>query len=157
MSIEDCEKLKKLLFHVSFLVYVFIMIILLFRRGHSYEGITLIEYAKNGVNLMPFKTIQMYIDAISSGSINLTSIIKNLAGNIILFIPIGIYLPFYSKKITTVKQVFIETLIIIFIVEMTQLVTMRGRFDVDDLILNTIGALIGFWIWKIGIIGKIIK
>lgn len=147
--------LKKLLFFVSLLVYVFVMIVLLFRRGNYGDTISLIEYVKNSANLVPFRTINMYVDAISSGVISYHLIIDNLLGNIILFMPIGIYLPYYFKRITKAHQVLVVTLIIIFVVETTQLITMRGRFDIDDLILNTCGALIGFSVWRTGIVQRI--
>lgn len=146
--------MKKLLFFVGFLLYVFVMFILLFRRGHYFEDMTLLEYMKYSINLVPFRTVNMYIDAITSGIISYHLIIDNLLGNIILFMPIGFYLPFYFKGITRANQVFVITLMIIFVVEATQLLTMRGRFDVDDLILNTCGALIGFGIWRTGIVQK---
>lgn len=124
------------------------MSMLLFRRGQYWEDISLLEYMRISTNLVPFKTINMYVDAISSGIISYHLIVDNLLGNIILFIPIGIYLPYYFNNVTKIIQVFLVTLILIFIVEATQLLTMRGRFDIDDLILNTCGALIGFGLWK---------
>lgn len=124
------------------------MINLLFRRGQTWEDITLFEYIRNSTNLVPFKTINMYVDAITSGIISYHLIIDNLLGNIILFMPIGIYLPYFIKGITKVRPVLMMTILIIFTVEATQVLTMRGRFDVDDLILNTCGALLGFSIWR---------
>lgn len=146
--------MKKLLFHVSCIVYVLVMSMLLFRRGSMGDEMTLSEYMRYGVNLTPFSTIELYMRNLSNG--NITDIaMKNLVGNVLLFVPIGIYLPYYCKKLTNIWRFSVATILIIFTVEMVQLLSMRGRFDIDDVILNTCGALVGYIIWRIGFYKKI--
>lgn len=83
--------------------------------------------------------------------------IKNLVGNFILFLPMGIYLPFLTKKMDKTNTFSIFMIILLFIIEVVQLVTRRGSFDIDDFILNMIGALIGFGIWKTKVVQKILN
>lgn len=70
-------------------------------------------------------------------------VFANLAGNVIIFIPFGFTLPMASKYrdfITTCGYSFLVSLI----VELFQLVTRVGSFDVDDLLLNTLGGALGY-------------
>ena len=83
--------------------------------------------------------------------------IKNLIGNALMFLPMGIYLPYYIRKINKVSVFSFSMVILLFIIEVAQLVTRRGSFDVDDFILNMLGALIGFSIWKMNSIQKLIN
>lgn len=108
----------------------------------------LIEYMKQSSNLVPFKTINGYILAISNGSMNLIIPIKNLAGNVAAFLPMGIFLPYFIKRLNRLKSFTITMTVMILSVEIIQLVTRRGSLDIDDFILNMIGALIGFGLWE---------
>ena len=70
-------------------------------------------------------------------------------GNVIAFIPFGFMIPIVSLK----NRVFFRTVGLTFLlslfIECIQLITRVGSFDVDDLILNTLGGIIGhiiFWI-----------
>jgi glycopeptide antibiotics resistance protein len=83
--------------------------------------------------------------------------IKNLFGNLIMFLPMGIYLPYYVKKINKVSRFAVSMLIFLFVIEVIQLVTRRGSFDIDDFILNMVGALIGFGIWKTKVVQNLLR
>jgi glycopeptide antibiotics resistance protein len=109
---------------------------------------TLIDYIMLSSNFVPFKTISMYIQAIFYGNMNLDIPIKNLFGNLFMFLPMGLYLPYFIKRTKQVSVFSIVFLSILFLIEFTQFLIRRGSFDIDDFILNTIGALIGFTIWK---------
>ena len=74
--------------------------------------------------------------------------IKNLLGNLIIFMPMGIYLPFFIKKTNQAITFFLVMTALLFAIELTQLITRSGRFDIDDYLLNIIGALIGYTMWK---------
>lgn len=108
----------------------------------------LIEYMKQSSNLVPFKTINGYILAISNGSMNIIIPIKNLAGNVAAFLPMGIFLPYFIKRLNRLKSFTITMTVMILSVEIIQMVTRRGSLDIDDFILNMIGALIGFGLWE---------
>ncbi|WP_338088325.1 VanZ family protein [Lysinibacillus composti] len=88
---------------------------------------------------------------------NISIPIKNLFGNLIMFLPMGIYLPYYSKKINKIGRFTFSMIILLFVIEVTQLVTRRGSFDIDDFILNMVGALLGFGIWKTRKVQRLLK
>lgn len=149
----------KLMLSISFVFYLFALIVLLFLGFRSYMGtdLSLIEYVKWSSNWVPFKTIITYVTAIFDGSMNMDIPIKNLIGNAFMFLPMGIYLPYFIRKINKVIVFSFSMVILLFVIEVAQLVTRRGSFDVDDFIRNMLGALIGFSIWKMNSIQKLIN
>ena len=71
----------------------------------------------------------------------------NIAGNVIAFMPCGYLIPaMFEGRRSFADAVFIGFMVS-FIIECTQLVFKVGSFDVDDLLLNTIGAALGYIIW----------
>jgi len=76
-------------------------------------------------------------------------IVGNLVGNILGFIPFGILVPILFRQISALKQVLVAALVVSLIFEIIQLFAVLGSFDVDDLLLNTIGAGIGYYIYYI--------
>ena len=67
----------------------------------------------------------------------------NLAGNVIGFLPFGFIVPVMHKKMESFWKVSLLGFMFSLCVETIQLITKVGCFDVDDLILNTLGAMIG--------------
>lgn len=96
------------------------------------------------INLIPFRTVVTYLIRLANNSINLDTVIKNLAGNLILFVPMGAFLPFAFDKMKKLWRVVLVLLIMILTVELAQIVLMIGSFDIDDLILNLLGGLLGY-------------
>ncbi|WP_223193071.1 VanZ family protein [Paenibacillus sedimenti] len=97
-----------------------------------------------GINFMPLKTIS---DTFLSPSRNE---VINLVGNILVFMPYGIFLQLLprSRMISHIR-VFCRSLGLSLLLECLQVVFSIGSFDVDDLILNTFGGLLGFGIFKL--------
>lgn len=136
---------------------LFVGVMFVGMRGHIWTDMSLIEYIRNSSNFIPFKTISTYVRAMFDGSLNISIVIKNLLGNFILFLPMGIYLPYYVKRINKFGKFTLSMVILLFLVEATQLVTRRGSFDIDDFILNMAGTLLGYSIWKTKIVQSILK
>ncbi|MFU2018868.1 VanZ family protein [Peribacillus butanolivorans] len=153
------KRFIKIVLSISFIFYLLALVVLLFlgTRGYVWTDLTLTEYIKRSSNFVPLKTISTYIKAIFSGSMNMDIPIKNLVGNFIMFLPMGIYLPYFIKRINKVSVFSIAIIILLFVIEVIQLVTKRGSFDIDDFILNMFGALIGFGIWKVKVVQKLLK
>lgn len=152
------KKAVKIIIGISFIFYLLALIIVLFidSRGTGY-GMPFVAYLRFSVNIIPFKTIVTYIKAIFDGSMNLNIPIRNLGGNFILFLPMGIYLPFLIKRLDSFKRFAISMIILLLSVELIQLITRRGSFDIDDLILNLFGALLGFIVWRTKLFQKLIN
>ena len=108
-----------------------------------------------GVNLTPFATIRMYL----SGRAGVWNAVRNIGGNILVFAPLGIFIPLLRKKLAF-PTTFFTALFISGSIELTQYKTGLGSCDIDDIILNVLGAmsvtlilavldLIGFFLKKI--------
>lgn len=74
---------------------------------------------------------------------------RNLIGNLVLFLPWGIMLPLLGKRFKSAKPFFLLTACVIIAVELLQLVFKVGICDVEDFILNMLGAAIGYIITRI--------
>ena len=109
-------------------------------------------------NLIPFHTIIGYFVRLSENTINTSIVVQNLFVNLVLFLPMGMSLPvIFEKKINRFWKFLIISLIVITSIEMIQFITMTGCADIDDIILNTIGASIGYFIVHINIVRKILN
>ena len=96
------------------------------------------ENASSGINLVPFKEMTRY-------NIGSRSFYYNVIGNIILFMPFGYFISSYLKANRT-RHIFFISLLISLTAELIQYKIGRA-FDIDDIILNVIGAVIGFMIY----------
>ena len=75
--------------------------------------------------------------------------LAQVAMNIALFVPLGYFLiSVYSKLNRKYLLTFFTALLVSFAVELLQFATFRGMFDVDDLISNVLGAMIGALLWR---------
>lgn len=92
-------------------------------------------------NLIPFWGI---VDIIATKSTYL--VILNIAGNIILFMPLGFLLPLLWERWRSAKATVLLGAGLSFSIEFLQFFTSRGT-DVDDLMLNTLGALWGYGVF----------
>jgi glycopeptide antibiotics resistance protein len=117
----------------SIALYSLALLILLFFRPSDQDY--------GAINLTPFSTIKHFL----SGQVDFIIAFYNIAANIGLFVPYGLYLLIKSKnnKFRVQYQVFIP-IIIISGIEILQFFTRRGSLDVDDFILNITGVYFGF-------------
>jgi len=150
------KKAKNTLISISFILYLFALVFILFldSRGNRWSDASFWEYIKWSSNFIPFRTINLYIHSIIHESLNINIPLKNLVGNLILFLPMGIYLPLFIKRINKLRIYVITMSVLLLLIEVTQVVTRRGSFDIDDLILNMLGAVIGFAIWNVRFVHK---
>lgn len=99
-------------------------------------------------NLVLFKEINRYIS--NAETLGFWAVFLNLIGNVICFIPFGIILPMASRRFRKLYRVIFLMLGFSLFVELMQLVFKIGAFDVDDLLLNVVGAFIGYIIYFFG-------
>lgn len=98
-----------------------------------------------GINFLPFKTIMIYL----GGQESFRIAAENLLGNIVAFAPMGFLLPLMIKKCRKALNIFIVSIFASLIIEILQFLFHLGSTDVDDVILNVSGALLGYCIYKI--------
>ena len=117
------------LYNLFFIIYLLLLYYLLLST----------ENASSGLNLIPFKEITRY-------SLTSAQFLYNVIGNIVLFIPFGLFVSdFIGAKKT--YQILIVSILISLTAELIQFKIGRA-FDIDDIILNVIGAIIGYMFYK---------
>jgi glycopeptide antibiotics resistance protein len=127
--------------YIAFLVYV-----LFLRRMDRDLPLTYLEYPSQCYNLIPGKGIYEFFTIPVKSSAYTLRFFTNYVGNLLLFLPWGILTPaaFSMQK----KRFVLLTVAVILSVELAQYLSMLGSFDVEDLILNVIGAMIGFAVFR---------
>lgn len=136
---------------VLFLLYCGFMIFLLFfgTRQPDY-GNYWVQVAKN-YSVKPLYTIRNYLRVLQN-SRNISLIrhcAVNLIGNVLLFIPAGYFFPRLWPFFRPFWRFILWIFSLLLLIEVLQLFSLRGRLDVDDIILNLSGALLGFLFYKI--------
>jgi glycopeptide antibiotics resistance protein len=129
----------------SFLVYVFMVLtltgyFLLFREvaAHGWwQKVLHRVHTKERINLQPFLMFKQF----QIGS-------YQVIGNLVMLLPLGIYIPLLFPKLSGFFRVFIICLLVSISIELMQLITSVRSTDVDDVILNTSGAVIGYIIYR---------
>lgn len=147
--------LKKVCFIIFLLYMLFLMKIILFK----YTGIgRLVEEIVNGnlegfrsFNFIPFCTFQEFGNMMANGEFYRGFV--NLAGNIVVFIPLGYFLPLLFGKYRNIKTVILMGFTVSCLFEICQYIFYLGSTDIDDIILNVFGAILGIicyrWMQKI--------
>lgn len=130
LSIKN-KQVRKYKIHIVFLIYLICILTLTFFKGAYGDGVA-------GINLNPLEIINDF--NLSSNTLLL------LLGNLFLYIPIGIYIR-YILNISSVK-LFLGIIIYCIIIEFIQYITKLGIFDINDIILNSCGFIIGVLIYE---------
>lgn len=123
-----------------FVLYVLLLMYFLFFSegyGRGAEAERVYRY-----NLVPFVEIRrfwMYRE-----QLGMFALFTNIFGNVLGFLPYGFILPVIHRRLRNGFFITLSGLCLSLCVETIQLVTKVGCFDVDDLILNTLGAAVGY-------------
>jgi len=152
------RRVLRALLWTAFIVYDLVLLSILFLggRGHRFPYDSIWDYMRYSVQLIPFKTVWGYVtDFLNHGHWVLGLAIKNVFGNLVLFLPMGMFLPCLFRRVRKPGTAALVALCTILGVELFQLVLRRGIFDIDDLILNMAGFLGGFFIIRIPLIRKL--
>ena len=125
---------------VLFIIYMAVLVyFLFFADWYDHAPGAQWEYH---YNIVPFREILRYI--IKARKIGAAAVLLNLAGNVAGFMPFGFFLPVMSPALRGLLKVTGLGFFVSLEVEIVQLLTRSGRCDVDDIILNTVGAAAGY-------------
>lgn len=120
----------KELFMLLFILYVMCL----------FEIVTLQDQNYGLSNIIPFKEIFRY-------EVGSRLFIKNIIGNILLFLPYGYFASDYLKS-KKMWPICLLTMLVSVTIECVQL-NIGRTYDIDDVILNTIGGIIGYWLYRL--------
>lgn len=142
-------KLKTIhIFYVLYLLGLF-YILFLYNRQIDLSWMVkggwdeLVELQRPRTNLVFFSTILRYLQTMNYAT-GMRNIIINIGGNMFLFMPFGFFLPRIHARWQKLFVFLTMASVIIVIIEGLQFVMLSGSFDVDDALLNVIGAWLGF-------------
>ena len=159
------KRILKVNLIIYFLIYtVSIFFLTLFDEIYGRQGLVIIEwdrelldrYLNNSFNIIPFKTIKLFIEGYMKGIISFKNFSLNILGNFFAFMPYGMFFPLIFKKINKYYKFLIIMIVIIVLIEVLQFLTMSGSCDIDDLILNLLGSSIIYFITRMKCINKFI-
>ena len=150
---------------IAFSIYAGLMLWLLFFQSARIPDYGSADYWRqigDNLNLTPFRTIGSFLDILLRKDYYLEKFefasvyayqarhaVINLGGNVGMFIPLGFFLPEAFPKLRKLWKTLLASAGIVCAVEILQLFSLLGNCDIDDLILNLVGAAIGYGIFAI--------
>ena len=138
------EKRFKYISRILFVIYIIALIYILLFYAEYRTGELSDEFIR--VNLQPF--LEMKRGFVKMGEFGVMYFFRNLIGNIVIFAPFGILLPCAFDRCAGLWKTALLGFLTSLMIESCQLIAKVGIFDIDDLILNTSGAVIGYIIYK---------
>lgn len=134
-----------------FLLYGTAMLWLLLGRTRFHSDLPYWVHVSQHINLVPFHTIRLFarqlVDPIFPDMVYRAA--NNLAGNVILFIPLGYFLPATWQPLRRFYRTVLTVVTIITMIELLQLLLQVGACDIDDVMLNTLGASAGYGVFRL--------
>ena len=131
-------------------LYSACMLVLLFHRELPELVLPYGQLLRQQLNLVPGRTLALYWRLLRhSRRYFVLWAAFNLAGNVVMFVPLGALLPAVFPKLRRFWKTGLSSLLLIAGVETVQLLTLLGSCDVDDLLLNLLGVVLGYGIFRI--------
>lgn len=150
INMKLTDKRKRQILFAVYILFVLKVIIFKYPYGQL-RGIMdtwsreVILEGLDSANFTLFRTIKMYIDYAD----RLNSF-ENLAGNVVVFMPYGVFLPWIWKRFRNFADTLLAAFLFSVSIEVFQLFSAFGAFDVDDVLLNCVGSIAGYLIFMIG-------
>ncbi|MDE5587276.1 MAG: VanZ family protein, partial [Bacilli bacterium] len=130
---------KEVVFYREILMLFFMIYILCLFQIVTFED-PLVSSYEDHFNLIPFKEISRYL-------VGSRLFFKNVIGNLVMFMPYGFFAAYFTK-LDSKYYAFSLIAFASITIETTQLAIGRV-FDIDDIILNIIGGMIGYGIYRL--------
>lgn len=158
MNIKS-EKILNLLSKIIFIIYIGLIVWVIMFKCNLIDSLNMTyEYLKDMNIKERFLIFSTPFKNYFPGSINAPKYIfaEDDLLNIIIFIPIGLYLSYFIKNKKFIKVSLITFGISLFF-ELFQLLTIIGSFTLQDLMTNLVGGIIGYLLYKLLFIKKVSK
>lgn len=139
---KPINKTREIFINLFFVYFLILVNFTLFKYGYL-----MLDYdIKFYVNYIPFiETIKMFMGEFS----DINYALYNVIGNILLFVPLGFCIPLFFNKKNRINKVILYGFLASLTIELLQLFTLNNITDIDDIIFNTLGSIIGFIIFNI--------
>lgn len=137
------KQIQKTFYMILFIAYLIFLFYLLFFSEKMGRTDVVEEYR---YNLVLFREIKRFYSVIDTQP---KLFWLNIPGNVLAFMPFGFLIPRLREKRTNVFLAGLFSLELSFLVELLQLIFKLGCFDVDDLLLNTVGGILGYLLYLV--------
>lgn len=127
-----------------FYLYIILLCYFLFFSEHYGRNDISESYRYNLELLKEIKRFIRYREVVG-----LESFVVNIMGNVLAFTPFGYLLPLLDKKYRSFFFVFFLSMLFSVSIEVVQMLLKVGIFDVDDILLNTVGGIAGYLFYAI--------
>ena len=104
------------------------------------------EYLSQKINLIPFATVKLFINAYKDSNLETHIIFENILGNFSVLMPFAFFVPNIFKRVNTALKFLAFISACVLIIEVLQIVFLTGSADIDDFILNVGGAMAAYGI-----------
>ena len=104
-------------------------------------------HAEYRYNLVLFQEIRRFLTY--RDILGMPAVLLNVVGNVVVFIPYGCGLPLLFERLQSFWRIAVLSFAASLLAETMQLILRVGCFDVDDLLLNTLGVLCGYGLWRL--------
>ncbi len=137
------NKRRRVVRWLLFVIYIAAMVYLMFFSEELGRGIS----ADYRYNLVPFKEIKRFLT--HADILGFRVVLLNLLGNVLVFVPFGYELCPISGDRVRLWSAILYSVALSTGIELIQLLTRVGSCDVDDIILNTLGGLLGYVLFRV--------
>ncbi len=142
MRRESVKKIR-ILGTVLFAAYLVLLVYLLFFAERYGRGAD----AGRHINLAPLREIRRFLN--NRDTLGERAVFLNVYGNVLLFVPFGAILPVLHRRFRKFPVTLVCGILLSVIVEIIQYISCRGSFDVDDVLLNTLGCTAGYAVFSL--------
>ena len=154
------EKTGRIILYVAAVCYAALMLYFLFlqrRPMKVHESYWM--NVKENINLQVFDTVKLLVRLLrnSNSEYLIRFAFLNMTGNLLLFVPMGVLLPCIWPCQRKFIVIFATSFLITLCIETLQVLTLLGIGDIDDMILNLLGTMVGYGMWHIGPVNRALQ
>lgn len=142
---------REIILFIFFVYFLFLLLLTIFKGGciefrNQFDSYMYREHGLLGIiNVVPIKET---INTFMHSETGMRNSLRNLIGNILVFMPLGFFIPLLFDKFNNLKKVLKVGCLSSLAIELSQLFVGSNVCDIDDVIYNTLGALAGFICYK---------
>ena len=142
---------REIILFIFFVYFLFLLLLTIFKGGriefsNEFNSFMYREHGLLGrINIVPIKET---INTFMHSETGMRNSLRNLIGNILVFMPLGFFIPLLFDKFNNLKKVLKVGCLSSLAIELSQLFVGSNVCDIDDVIYNTLGALAGFICYK---------
>lgn len=160
-EVIQIKKSVQILLLVVTALYVVFLLYCMFIRNiifwYDYRDMEFALFFRLRTNFVPFRSIAEYLARAAEGSMNAGYIVGNLLGNFVLGVPLGVLLPCLFPRLQTLAKTLAAAFGFMLVLEVAQFLLRFGAFDIDDLILQMLGCILGYGMLKLPVINRLLR